>query len=271
MGIFTEVEPERFGLTPMAKLLQSDAPASLRASVLFSCGDVHWRTWGQLGHSVRTGGTAFKHVHGMENWQYRSEHPDANATFNAFMISASAQVAGAVASAYDFSRFGRLVDVGGGLGQLLSTTLAATPSLRGILFDQPHVVANAGGLAAKAGVADRCEMVGGSFFDSVPGGADAYILSRVIHDWDDERSVAILENCRRAMGPHGTLLLVEEVIPPGDTPSYGKLMDLNMLVSPGGQERTEAEYRTLFETAGFALTQILPTRSRMHIIEGTPA
>ena len=271
VGVFTEVEPETFGLTPMAETLRSDVPASLRAWARQTCGDVQWRTWGQLGHSVRTGGTAFKHVHGMENWQYRAQHPEANAMFNAAMTSFSSQVTGAVVAAYDFSRFGTLVDVGGGLGQLLATILAATPSLRGLLFDQPHVVANAGRILADAGVADRCEIVGGSFFESVPGGADAYILSRVIHDWDDERSVAILKTCRRAMGDGGTLLLVEEVIPPGDTPSFGKLMDLNMLVSPGGEERTEAEYRALYEAAGFTLTQVIPTRSRMHVVEGSPA
>ena len=270
VGIFTEVAPQTFGLTPMGETLRSDAPASLRARALHSCGDVQWRTWGQLGHSVRTGETAFKHVHGMENWQYQAQHPEANAMFNAFMTGASAQVAGAVVAAYDFSRFGTLVDVGGGLGQLLTTILAATTSLRGVLFDQPHVVADARSIPAGAGVADRCEIVGGSFFDSVPSGGDAYLLRSIIHDWDDDRSIAILSNCRRAMGPHGTLLLVEVVIPPGDTPSMGKLLDLEMLAVPGGQERTEEEYRALFEAAGFTLTQVVPTRAGASVIEGVP-
>ena len=139
-----------------------------------------------------------------------------------------------------------------------------------MLFDLPHVAEGAKEPLAAAGLLDRCEVVGGDMFEGVPEGGDAYILSRVIHDWDDERSVAILRQCRRAMAPHGNLLLAEEVIPPGDAPSYGKLSDLNMLVSPGGQERTEAEYRALYEAAGFALTRIVPTRSRVSVFEGTP-
>ncbi|HEX2173793.1 MAG TPA: methyltransferase, partial [Dehalococcoidia bacterium] len=170
VGIFTEVEPDRFALTPMAEALRADAPASLLNAALFASGDANWRAWGQLLHSVRTGQTAFEHVHGMDVWEYRARHPEANTVFNAAMTSYSAQVADAIAGAYDFTGLGTLVDVGGGHGLLLATILSANPALRGILFDQPHVVATAAPILERSGMADRCRVVGGDFFDSVPSG-----------------------------------------------------------------------------------------------------
>ena len=160
--------------------------------------------------------------------------------------------------------------MGGGHGALLIAVLSANPELRAVLFDLPRVVEGARDPLAAAGVLDRCEIVGGDMFDTVPAGGDAYVLSRVIHGWDDDCSAVILANCRRVMVPHSKLLLVQEVIPPGDSFAYGKLSDLNMLVSPGGQERTEAEYRTLLAAAGFTLTRVIPTRSRIGLIEGVP-
>jgi len=270
VGIFTEVEPERFGLTPMAEALQADAPGSQRDTARYTASDTNWPAWGQLGYSIRTGETAFKHVHGLDVWDYRKQHPTANAIFNAVMTSGSALQADAITAAYDFSGFGTLMDVAGGHGLLLTTILSANPTLRGILAEQPHVVASAGPIMEQSEVADRCTVVAVDFFASVPSGADAYILKWIIHDWDDDRALAILTNCREAMGPNGTLLLAEAVIPPGDTPSPGKFMDLQMMVIPGGQERTEAEYRALFEAAGFRLTRIVPTRSPLSVIEGKP-
>jgi SAM-dependent methyltransferase len=214
-------------------------------------GDVQWRTWGQLRYSVRTGQPAFKHVHGMDAWTYRAQHPEVNAAFNAAMTSITSMATNAVVTAYDFSGAATVADIGGGHGAMLVGVLQANPDLRGVVFDLPHVVEGAE--------------------EAVPASLDVYLLSRVVVDWDDEHSIAILKNCRRAMGPDGRLLLLEEVIPPGDTPSYGKLNDLNMLVSPGGQGRTEAEYCALYEAAGFTLTQIVPTRTRMSVIEGRPA
>ena len=271
VGIFTELEPERFGLTPMAEALQADAPASQRGQARQQAGDANWRAWGQLGYSVRTGETAFQHVHGMDVWEYRKQHPAANAIFNSAMTSGSALPAAAIAAAYDFSGFGTLMDVAGGHGLLLTTILSANPTLRGILAEQPHVVASARPIVEQSGVADRCTVVEVDFFASVPSGAEAYILKWIIHDWDDERALTILKNCRAAMGPNGTLLLAEAVIPPGDTPSPGKIEDLQMMVGAGGQERTETEYRALFEAAGFGLTRIVPTRSPLSVIEGKPA
>ena len=270
LGIFTEVEPKRFGLTPMAEVLKSDAPASLRSRAIQSCGDVQWRTWGQLGYSVRTGQPAFKHLFGMTPWEYRAQNPELEASFNAGMTGLATQVANAVVAAYDFSALGTLVDVGGSYGPLLIAILRANPGLRGVLFDLPRVAEGAREPLKAAGLLERCEVVGGDMFEAVPAGGDAYVLSRVIHDWNDDRSVAILATCHRVMGPHSKLLLVEEIIPPGDVPSYSKLTDLNMMVSPGGQERSEAEYLALFDAAGFALTRVISTRSRISLIEGVP-
>ena len=206
----------------------------------------------------------------MDNLQYRAQHPDAGAVSNAGMASLATQVANAVVGAYDFSAVGTLVDVGGGQGALLTAVLSAHPELRAVLFDLPRVIEGAREPLTAAGLFDRCQIVGGDMFNAVPAGGDAYMLSRVIHGWDDDRSVAILANCRRVMGPHSKLLLVQEVIPPGDLYSYGKLSDLNMLVSPGGQERTETEYRALLAAAGFTLTRVISTRSRISLIEAAP-
>jgi hypothetical protein len=180
------------------------------------------------------------------------------------------QMTDAVASAYDFSAFSTLVDVGGNQGMLLLAILSVNPGLRGVLFDQPHVVASAGSTVEAAGVADRCEIVGGDLFKSLPSGGAAYLLNGIIHTWDDEHGIEILTNCRRAMGQRGTLLLVEQVLPAGDASSSSTLTDLNLRISPGGQERTEAEYRALFAAAGFTLNRVIPTGSRFNIVEGLP-
>jgi O-methyltransferase domain/Dimerisation domain len=269
VGIFTEVEPERFGLTPMAEALQTDAPASLYGYAVYLCNDLLWRTWSQLGYSVQTGQPAFKHLFGLDPWEYRVRHPEFAASFNAAMTGVSTQIAQAVTGAYDFSGVGTVVDVGGGHGGLLTALLRANPGLHAVLFDLPQVIKEAREPLRAAGLLERCDLVAGDMFEAVPADGDLYMLSRVIHDWDDNRAVTILANCRRVMGRHSTLLLVEEVIPPGDVPFYGKLGDLNMLVLAGGQERTEAEYRALYAAAGFTLRQIIPTRSRMSLLEGT--
>ena len=186
------------------------------------------------------------------------------------MIGWTTQVAGAVADAYDFSAFGTVVDVGGGYGTLLAAILRSNPTARGILFDQPHVVAGAEDLLTAAGVADRCTRVGGDFFALVPPGGDAYVLAQIVHDWDDEHSVAILTQCRHAMPPHGKLLLVELVVPAGEEPFLGKWLDLHMLVMANGRERTAAEYEVLVRRAGFALTRVVPTPAGPSVVEAVP-
>jgi hypothetical protein len=269
VGLFSEVEPGRFALTEMGAFLRTDHPQSLHGLTRYACGDRQWHLFGDLRYSVDMGQPAQYHVFGVSGTEYWVQRPEERAIFDAAMRSMTAQVMGAVVRAYDFSQFRTVVDVGGGHGALLTAILGVTPGLRGILLDHPYVAEGAKPHVAAAGVLDRCEVVGGDMFTEVPGGGDAYVFSRVILT-GTARAAAALASCRHAMGPAGTLLLVDEVIPPGDTPGYGKLNDLNMLVGPGGQERTEAEYRTLYAATGFELTQVIPTQSRMSIIAGMP-
>ena len=272
VGVFTEQSDGRFGLTPPAEYLRTDAPGSLRAWARLIGQPSFWASWGHLLHSVRTGEPAFPHLHGTNVWEHRAAHPEEGEIFDAAMTGLSAPVAEAVAQSYDFSRVGVLADVGGGEGGLLATILAANPALRGVLFDLPHVVAAAGALLKRAGLADRCEVVGGSFFETVPKGADAYLLKSIIHDWDDAAAIEILHMCRAAIADTGRLLVVEPVIQPGNEPDRAKFSDLNMLVMLGGRERTAEDFERLYAEAGFRLTSIVPTGSPpFNIIEGVPA
>jgi hypothetical protein len=271
LGVFAEDEQQRFGLTPLAALLRSGVPGSLRDWAAFSIDPQLWRAWGELIHSVRTGETAFSHVFGMDVWSYRAQHPESGATFDAAMSSLSGGDIPAILAAYDFSAIQTLVDVGGGHGALITGILQAHPTMLGILFDQPHVLASAASVLAAAGVSDRCALADGDFFTEVPPGGDAYLLRRIIHDWDDARSVAILRNVREAMPEHGRLLLVEGVIQPPNHPDPIKIMDMNMLVMAGGLERTEGEYRALLAEAGLSLTKVYATRGPSSIIEAVPA
>jgi hypothetical protein len=271
LGVFAEDDRGRFGLTPLAEPLRTGVPDSLRDWAVFAADVETWRSWEQLLYSVTTGEAAFEHVWGMPNWEYRAHKPEANAIFNAAMISASSRRIGPVMAAYDFSGIRTIVDVGGGHGAFIAAILSAYPTMRGILFDLPHVVAGAEPMLKAAAIASRCEIIGGSFLEAAPGGGDAYLLSKVIHDWGDERAAAILRNCRQVMAVHSRLLLVEAVIPPGNTPHPGKLSDINMLVvNTGGRERTEAEFRALLKAAGFTLARIIPTQGESSVIEGMP-
>ena len=271
VGIFTEVESRRFALTPMAECLRSDVPGSVRALARLVGTQAWWQAWGELSHSVRTGKTAFEHVHGAPAFKYLEAHPDLGQMFQDAMTGFVSQTCAAVTAAYDFTTLATVVDVGGGHGALMSSILQASPKTTGIVFDLPHVVEGAKGTLAALGLTPRCECVGGDFFVAVPPGADAYVLTSIIHDWDDERSTVILRNCRNAMSSSGKVLLVEMVIPPGDTPFVGKLLDLEMLAVPGGRERTADEYRALLSTAGLQLSRIVPTEAPSSIIEAIPA
>jgi hypothetical protein len=270
VGVFAEDDAGRFGLTPLAECLRSDVPGSQRAWAIMVCSPTFWSSWGELLHSVRTGETAFPKVYGMSNWEYRAQHSEEGAVFDAAMTANTALESAAVAGGYDFSRFGVLADVGGGHGLLLATILAANPAMRGILFDQPQVVAGARDLLTRAGVADRCRAVGGDFFESVPREADAYLLKSVIHDWDDERAVEILRSCRSAMDDGAKLLLVERIVRPGNEPDPAKFIDLLMLVMNGGRERTTDDFERLLAAAGFRLSNIVPTGPVLSVIEGIP-
>ncbi|MFL5732658.1 MAG: methyltransferase [Chloroflexia bacterium] len=270
LGIFAQQEDGRFVLTPLAGLLQSGVPGSQRSRALNYGEHYTWSEWGELLHSVTTGETAANHLHGMDHWELRERNPELGAIFNDMMTDTTSSQAASIAEAYDFSEIGTLVDVGGGRGALIAAILQANPYLHGIVCDAPHVVQGARPTLEAAGVLDRCELAPCDFFASVPDG-DAHILKMIIHDWDDERSTAILKSCRRAMPAHGRILLVEHVILPGNEPQPGKLLDLQMLVGLGGQERTKEEYGDLLARAGFKLTRVVPTRGEVSIIEARPA
>jgi hypothetical protein len=271
IGIFTEDGNGRFELTPLATPLRSDVPGSVRAMCAMRGEKWLLQPWAELSHSVRTGETAFDHVHGAPVFAFLAEHPAAMSLFAEAMTSMSGTECAAVVAAYDFSTATTIVDVGGGQGQLLATILRSSPSARGVLFDLPATVASAPALLDAADVTERCAITSGDFFhDAVPGGGDLYVLKSIIHDWDDDRAVSILSNCRRAMDPAGTILLIERLIPAANEPSVSKWMDLTMLVVAGGRERTEQEYRTLLERAGFAVSSIIPTAAHLSLIEGKP-
>lgn len=269
VGIFSEVAPARFALTPMAALLRSATPDSMRALGIMYAQE-QYSAWDDVLHSVRTGQPAFEHVFGMRPFEYFAQNPAAGQVFNEAMIGWTNQIVDAVIAAYDFSLFGTIVDVGGGHGALLAAILRRNPAARGMLFDLPHVVAGAEPFLTAAGVADRCTRLGGDFFAEAPSGADAYVLAQVLHDWDDDRCLTILQQVRRAMPLHGKLLVVELVLPEGNEPFFGKWLDLHMLVMLGGRERTASQYAALFRAAGFTLTRTLPTRTGQSIVEATP-
>jgi hypothetical protein len=271
VGVFIEQPDGRFGSTPLAEYLRTNDPRSLRAWAMQTGQQYFWNSWGHLLHSVRTGEPAFSELYGTTAWEYRQAHPEEDAVFNAAMTALSSGVVEAIVQSYDFSKMGVLMDVGGGEGVLLAAILAANPALRGILFDQPHVVDGAKALLERAGVEDRCEVVSGSFFESVPKGADAHLLKSVVHDWDDTTTVKILRACRAAIADPGKFLVVEPIIQAGNEPDPAKFSDLNMLVMLGGQERTADDFEKLYAEAGFRVTDIVHTGTSMSIIEGVPA
>jgi hypothetical protein len=267
IGLFTESPGERFALTPLGDTLRSDAPGSMRAPILLLAGGFFIKPLEELFYSVQTGKTAFEKICGMPLFEWLAGHPADASIFSATMVAVHGAEPAAIAEAYDFSGFETIVDVGGATGNLLSTILVRHREPRGVLFDRPHVVADAPALLASRGIADRVAIEAGSFFDHVPAGGDVYLLSHIIHDWDEAQCLAILGNCRRAMRPEDRLLIVEMVLPGGNTPHPGKMFDIIMLAIPGGQERTEAEYRALLEKAGFRLTRVVPTASAASVVE----
>jgi len=270
LGICVEREDGRFDLTPMGSLLRSDAPASLRSWAIV-WGKLQWPVWGNLLHSVRTGESARKLVKGTEGYDHLAHDADAAAVFNRAMTEITWFVASEVARVYDFSGERRIVDVGGGYGELLVAILKAHPKARGVLVDLPHASEGAKQYARQAGVAERCEFVAGDFFESVPPGGDAYLLKSVLHNWNDEKSAVILRNCGRAMPQGAKLLLVERIFPArlDVSPAHQAVArsDLNMLVGPGGRERTEVEFRNLLGAAGFAPVDVFATATEFSIIE----
>ncbi|WP_198370162.1 methyltransferase [Roseomonas rosulenta] len=271
VGIFHEAKGQRFSLTTLGACLTGDAPGSRRDYARWIGTPGMWQSWGNLLHSVRTGEGAAEFTAGVDAWTYRDQHPEERAVFDAAMTALSRAEAQAVIEAYDFGRFGCIVDIGGGEGQLLTAILLACPGAEGILFDQPKVAASAKRVLSSAGLGQRCEAVGGDFFESVPGGGDAYVMKSVLHDWDNAAAARILRSCRRAMPPGASLLAIERLVgPPNEDPS-GKFFDLNMLVQYGAQERTREEFQALLRIGGFDLIDVVTTRSALSIIVATPS
>lgn len=264
-GMFERALDGKYRNTPLTEVLRSDHPQSMRAVGMFLPAQYMWRALGEIPESVRTGEPPFDRVFGQTFFEYLRAHPDEAAAFNRVMSQETAWTLPALLRAYDFSRFKQLADVGGGQGSFLRDILVATPKLQGILFDQPQVVAEAEKLL-KSDIAGRLKIVGGSFFDFVPEGCDAYCLKRIIHDWTDEDAVKILGNVRRAIAANGTLLLIESLVDSSTNPAG--LADLMMLVL-GGRERTEAGFRTLLQSAGFSLSRVIPVGTYA-LIESRP-
>ncbi|HYH29264.1 MAG TPA: methyltransferase [Pseudonocardia sp.] len=271
IGIFTEDACRRFTLTAMGQYLRRDHPLSVDPAARMFGADYEWRAWGELAHSVRTGGNAAVHALGCDVWEYRRRHSEDGEIFDATMRTFSRADSVDLLAAHDFSRYDVIADVGGGTGAVLAALLAAHRSVRGILFDQPHVVAGADPVLRGAGVADRVTVLPGDFFAYVPPGADAYVLARILHDWPDEDAVRILRRVRAAMGPNGRLLLLESVVGPPNEDALTKFLDLMMLVSAGGRERTEDEWRALLAGGGLELVGTARATPNKHVIEAAPA
>ena len=269
-GVFKKENDERFGLTPLSETLITVAPGSTRWFIISELGQEHYPAWGNLMHSVKTGEVAFDDFFGMDVWKYFSQNPEDAAVFNDSMSANTAAVNEAITSLYDFSKFNKIVDVGGGHGGLITSILQKNADVAGVLFDAPEVIEGARAKLEAAGVADRCEAVAGNFFEAVPEGGDAYVMKWIIHDWEDEKAIAILKNCRQHTQSGDRLIIVDCVVPENDEPDFSKTFDLNMLVMTGGKERTAAEFQELLAAAGFKLLRVIPTDLPPSIVEAQP-
>ena len=266
-GVFVENAPRQFSNNLASEQLRTGVPG-LYEMVLWMSDPFHFRVYADAMHSVVTGQPAADKTVGMPVFEYFSSDPELSERFNNAMTAFSASVIPAVLEAYDFSGIGTLVDVAGGHGHVLTSILKAYPSMKGVLADLQHVLAGAEPKIRALGLADRCRSEVIDFFKTVPAGGDAYIMKHIIHDWDDERALLILRNIRKAMNPGGRVILLDSVLLPANQPDFGKIIDIEMLLMPGGRERTEDEFRSLFDRAGFRLTRIVPTKSPLSVIEG---
>jgi len=271
VGVFEEKDGRTFALNMPAQFLREDQPGTVRPMWLWITSPFHFRVYSNMMHAVQTGKPAVDVTVGAPIFDVLSRDQELSETFNNAMTNFSAAIAPAVLKAYDFSGIGTLVDIAGGHGETLSSILRQYPSMRGILLDPEHVIAGARPRIAALGLSDRCEAVSGDFFKEVPSG-DVYVMQHIIHDWDDEPATVILKNIHTALSgkPNGRVILLEAVIQPGNQPDLGKLIDLEMLVMPGGRERTEDEFRRLFAGAGFEMTRVIPTESGVSVIEAKP-
>ena len=269
-GLFKRENDDRFALTPLSETLVTGVPGSVRWFIISELGQEHYPAWGNLLHSVKTGEIAFDNFFGMDVWKYFAQNPEDAAVFNDSMSGMTAAANEAITSVYDFSQFGKVIDIGGGHGGLITSILQKNPQTKGVLFDAPVVIEGARQKLESAGVADRCETVPGDFFQAVPAGGDAYVMKWIIHDWEDEKAIKILKNCREHMQPNNRLIVVDCVVPENDEPDFSKTFDLNMMVMTGGKERTAAEFRELLAAAGFKLLRVIPTDVPTCIVEAQP-
>jgi hypothetical protein len=271
VGVFTEIQPDSFAQTPLSECLRTGVPGSMRSWLRMIGLKNRRHMQAEALHSIKTGEPVFERVTGMGFFEYHAAHPEEGEIFNQAMNDMGQGAAAAVVQSYDFSGIGKIIDVGGGHGTLIAPILQKYPEMTGILFDSPHVAVSARESIASAGLAHRCEIVGGDFFKSVPAGCDAYLLRWIIHDWDHDRALTILRNCRQAIGERGgRLLLIESVIPAGSEFHPGKMLDYIMLLCFGGQERTEEEFESLLREADFRLNKVAPTASHLSVIEAVP-
>jgi hypothetical protein len=266
-GLFAQQADGRFVLTPMADALRADAPTSVRGFVLFWGDQRHWEHWSELPYAVQTGQPVVDKLRGKPFFEFLNHDPEFAAVFNDGMTSVSDMEIDAVLAAYDFTGAGTIADIGGGHGRLLAKILRKSPQSRGLLFDIDAVVEGAPAVLDDAGVASRCSVVGGSFFESVPSGGDIYVLKHIVHDWDDANALAILRKVRAAVSSSAKLLIIESVVPDDNREHLSKLLDLEMLVVATGRERTAAEYAELLRTAGFRVTRVIPTAGPSSIVE----
>lgn len=270
-GVFRLRRDGRFSLTPLGRALRWDDAGTMAPMIAMVGSAEHWEHWGHLVDAVRTGETAAEAVRGMPMFDYLETNPEYAARFNDAMTGVSKMAIAATVPAYDFTAHRRIVDVGGGHGALLAAVLRSAPAAEGVLFDLPSVAAGAGPVLSAAGVSERCTVTGGSFFEAVPDGGDAYLMKTIIHDWDDDKALAILRHVRSAITTGGRLLLFEMVLPEGAPPHPGLFLDLEMLVHAGGRERTADEYSSLLARAGFRQLGVIPTGGPMSIVEAVPA
>jgi hypothetical protein len=270
-GVFTEPHPGHFGLTEMGACLRSDAPRSFRALVLFRGQQWKRNGWFVLNEVLRTRKVAFELMNGMPLFEFYEAHPEAGEIFNAAMTGLTRAMGGVVTSHYDFSGAKTIIDVGGGEGALLMEVLSANDGTSGVLFDLPPVARAAEESLARAGLSDRCRVIGGNFFETVPDGGDIYMMKMILHDWPDDAAETILRNCHASLGPQSRLLLIERVLPsepPYDVEAF--MLDIVMLLELGALERTETQWQTLLTRSGFRLSRIIPTPVPLQIIEALP-
>jgi SAM-dependent methyltransferase len=272
VGVFEEGEERSFGNNALSSALRTDAPGTVRALVRWIGDEAAWRAWSELGQSVRTGAPAFDRVTGEPLFEYLASHRASGEVFDEAMASYSSVTSDAVARAYDFSRCTEIVDVGGGLGTQLVAIAERCPEARCVLFERPEVIVGARRALASAACAPRIELRAGDILEEAPAGADAYLLKHVLHDWDDERSVRILANCRRAMAPGGAILVVEQLVGEGPEASMTNLLDLEMLVmTQGGRQRTAGEISGLLRRADLRVARALATDSFVQVVEAVAA